>query len=314
MSLTKVNFYLTNKVCILTGGTQGLGKRLAFALVGEGVKVIICSRNLFELTSVSESIKTSFPQFSNNIIYFKADVSSIEECQALVDYSLDRFGKIDILINNAGIYGSFGLTEDILSSEWKRAFEINFYGSVNMYCTTIPIMKKQRFGNVIQMSGGGATKPMPYASAYAASKAAIVRFMETASLESSTSNININCVAPGALNTRLLDQVLSLGPQLVGQSFYDQSVLQKEKGGTKFDYSIELIKFLCSDKSNGLTGRLISAPWDNWIEFPQNIDQIRTSDVFTLRRIIGSDRGLSDLDNSHGKFETWYCWCWSNWL
>ena len=91
----------------------------------------------------------------------------------------------------------------------------------------LPHFRAQRYGKIILLSGGGATKPMPFLSAYAASKAALVRFGETLADEVRDAGIDVNAVAPGALNTRLLDEVLEAGPAAVGQAFYEQSLKQK---------------------------------------------------------------------------------------
>jgi 3-oxoacyl-[acyl-carrier protein] reductase len=156
----------------------------------------------------------------------------------------------------------------------------------------LPHFKAQRYGKLIQISGGGATNPLPRISAYAASKAAIVRYAETLALEVNDKGIDVNCIAPGALNTRMLDEVLQVGPDKVGQAFYERAVKQKEDGGTSLTKGAELALFLASGASDGITGKLISAVWDNWEEWPQYLDQLAQSDVYTLRRITGKDRGF----------------------
>jgi NAD(P)-dependent dehydrogenase (short-subunit alcohol dehydrogenase family) len=157
----------------------------------------------------------------------------------------------------------------------------------------IPHFKKQGFGKVIQLSGGGATNPMPKISAYAVSKAAIVRFADTLAEEVREFGIDVNCIAPGALNTRMLDEILQAGPIKVGQAFYDRAIKQKASGGVSMDFGSELAVFLASDASNGITGKLISATWDKWQDWPSHLDDLAKSDAYTLRRIVGRDRGLN---------------------
>jgi 3-oxoacyl-[acyl-carrier protein] reductase len=92
------------------------------------------------------------------------------------------------------------------------------------------------------------------------------------------------------LNTRLFEQILSAGPELVGQSFYDRTLKQKETGGAGFNDAVDLALFLASPASDGISGKLISAVWDKWNEFPNQIELLGASDVFTLRRITEQER------------------------
>ena len=156
----------------------------------------------------------------------------------------------------------------------------------------LPHFKASGYGKIIQISGGGATNPLPRISAYAASKAAIVRFAETLAEECSGTGVDVNSIAPGALNTRLLDDVLAAGPDRVGTEFFARAVRQKEEGGVPLVRGAELAAFLASAASDGITGKLISAVWDNWRGWPDHLQDLRRSDAYTLRRIVGRDRGL----------------------
>ena len=131
----------------------------------------------------------------------------------------------------------------------------------------------------------------PGLSSYAASKAAIVRFAETLALELAEDEIDVNAVAPGALNTRLLDEVLEAGPDAVGEDFYRRSLEQQKSGGTPLELGAELAVWLGSGASDGITGRLLSAKWDPWRDLPEHRADL-DSDVYTLRRIVPADRGL----------------------
>jgi len=154
-------------------------------------------------------------------------------------------------------------------------------------------MKSRRRGKIIQLSGGGATNPMPRISAYAVSKAAIVRFAESLAEEVREFNIDVNSIAPGALNTRMLEEVLAAGPDKVGAEFFNRSVKQKQSGGAGLERGAALAVFLASDASDGITGKLISAMWDNWEHWPEHVTELGSSDIYTLRRIAGRDRGAA---------------------
>jgi len=101
----------------------------------------------------------------------------------------------------------------------------------------------------------------------------------------------VNTVAPGALNTRLLDEALTAGPDKIGKAFYEQSLKQKQSGGTPLNLGASLCIFLASSTSDGISGRLLSAIWDPWVKLPELTEQLKDSDIYTLRRIVPQDRG-----------------------
>jgi 3-oxoacyl-[acyl-carrier protein] reductase len=222
-----------------------------------------------------------------------ADVSSESDVQNVMTQTLQQLGGCHILVNNAGIYGPKGEIESVDWAEWVRAIEINVYGSVLMSRAVVPHFKAQGYGKVIQLSGGGATNPLPRISAYAVSKAAIVRFAETLAEELRGTGIDVNAIAPGALNTRMLDEIIEAGPGKVGKTFYERSLKQKEAGGASLEKGAELALFLASSASDGITAKLISAVWDDWVHWPEHLQELSGSDVYTVRRITGRDREFS---------------------
>ena len=282
---------LAGKQAIITGANQGLGLEIARKFVSAGADVMLCARNEARLDDAFAELKLMAAS-NQKIVTQAADVSVESDAYEVVQKTLALLGGCHILINNAGVYGPMGEIESVDWQDWKRTIEINVYGSVLMSRALLPHFKAQRYGKLIQISGGGATNPLPRISAYAASKAAIVRYAETLALEVNDKGIDVNCIAPGALNTRMLDEVLQVGPDKVGQAFYERAVKQKEDGGTSLTKGAELALFLASGASDGITGKLISAVWDNWEQWPQYLDQLAQSDVYTLRRITGKDRGF----------------------
>lgn len=273
---------LQGRNAIVTGGSQGLGLEIAQAFVREGAHVMICARDRAQLERAASDL---------GVAAEVADVSRESDANRVVERAIRSFGSIHILVNNAGIYGPKGNLEDVAWNDWTRAVEVNLFGSVLMCRAVLPHMRKQRYGKIIQLSGGGATSPLPRISAYAASKAAVVRFAETLAEETRDSGIDVNAIAPGALNTRLLNEVLQAGPAKVGQAFYDRAVEQQAKGGAPLERGAELCVFLASAGSDGVTGKLLSAIWDPWEQLDMHRDDLR-SDVYTLRRILPKDRGF----------------------
>lgn len=282
---------LTGRAAIVTGASQGLGLAIARAYVAAGARVVICGRDEVTLSAARRELG-SLAGDDKRVVSEVADVAKEVDVQRLVARALAEFGRVDILVNNAGVYGPLGAIEEIDWAAWVRAIEINLLGSVLLCRALLPHFKRNRYGKIIQLSGGGATNPLPRISAYAASKAGIVRFGETLAEEVRDCGIDVNAIAPGALNTRLLDEVLSAGPEGVGENFYQRSLKQKETGGASLDRGTDLAVFLASAASDGITGKLISAVWDPYTEFPEHLGDLQKTDVYTLRRIVPKDRGL----------------------
>jgi 3-oxoacyl-[acyl-carrier protein] reductase len=209
-----------------------------------------------------------------------------------VQFAEETLGPLDILVNNAGIYGPKGATESVNWREWTRTIEINLYGVALPCRALIPTFKANGGGKIVILSGGGATAPLPMISAYAASKAAVVRLMETLAEELREYAIDVNAIAPGALNTRLLDEAIEAGPEKVGEEFYRRALKQRDSGGVPLDKGARVAVYLASAQSNGITGKLISAQWDPWETLHDHLAELQ-SDIYTLRRIVPEDRGKS---------------------
>jgi NAD(P)-dependent dehydrogenase (short-subunit alcohol dehydrogenase family) len=282
---------LQGRIAIITGANQGLGLEIARKYASSGAHLMLCARNANLLeTAMCEVIGLAGPE--QKILCQVADISNEIDVSKLVAKTIAQLGGCHILVNNAGVYGPKGEIESIDWVEWVRAIEINIFGSILVSRAVLPHFKTQRYGKIIQLSGGGATSPMPRLSAYAVSKAAIVRYAETLAEEVRGYGIDINAIAPGALNTRMLDEILAAGPDKVGRDFYERSLQQKETGGAGLNKGADLALFLASPESDGITAKLISAVWDNWQEWPKHIDQLSVSDAYTLRRISGRDRDM----------------------
>jgi 3-oxoacyl-[acyl-carrier protein] reductase len=283
-------YQLTDRTAIITGANQGLGKAVAGAFLRAGANVVMCARNEALLNSAHDEL---VPLCRNNqrLSFTRADVAKVAEVEKLIDFALSRHSAIDVLVNNAGVYGPKGCIEDVDWEEWTQAIEINLYGPMLMCRAILPHFKGNRYGKIINLSGGGATNPLPRLSAYAAAKAAIVRLTETLAHETLGCGIDVNAVAPGALNTRLLDEILDAGPEKVGDDFYARAVKQKDDGGASLERAAALCQFLASEESNGITGKLLSAIWDPWEDLPKHLSKLKCSEIYTLRRIVPADRG-----------------------
>jgi 3-oxoacyl-[acyl-carrier protein] reductase len=281
---------LSGRSAIITGANQGLGKAIASRFVQSGASVLLVARGTERLRQVERELR-ELARPGQIVVSQTGDVSRPEDCQAFVSHALQVLPDLTVLINNAGIYGPMGRIEDNNWDEWVQAFQINLFGTVLMCRAVLPHLRAKNYGKIINLSGGGATAPLPRLSSYAAAKAAVVRFTETLAEEAREDHIDVNAIAPGALNTRLLDQVLEAGPERVGRAFYERSLKQRDQGGAPLDKGAALTVFLASAASDGITGRLLSAVWDNWSELPARQQHLAKSDIYTLRRIVPEDRG-----------------------
>ena len=306
---------LKNLNALITGGSQGLGKVIAEHFLREGANVALCARSEKELFATRDELAKAFP--SQKVVAKTCDVSNESEVNALVNFATRELGSLQALVLNAGIYGPMGPTEDVPLDEWRRAMDINLYGVLLPCRAVIPHFKQNSRSSrgdeaqtgemikpphvgcheetgahhkIIILSGGGATNPLPNISSYAASKAAVVRLMETLAEELKPHHVDVNAIAPGALATRLVDEVLAAGPEKVGSAFYEKNKQWKEKGATPPELGARLAVYLASAQSDGITGKLISAQWDPWEklhEFKADLN----SDIYALRRIVPKDRG-----------------------
>jgi len=254
---------LENTKALVTGASRGLGLAISKNFKKNGAAIV----------------GSSISGMHNTLI---SDVKNTSSMKNLVLHATTIMGDINTLVCSAGIYGPIGSTETNNWDEWKAAIEINLYGVVLACRYVIPELKRKKSGKIIIISGGGATKAMPNFSAYAASKAAVVRYAETLAEELRDYNIQVNCVAPGSLNTVFMETAIIAGPNKTGQDFYDRMLKQKEEGGDSIENAAELVAFLASNKSDHITGKLISAVWDDW----KSLDgKILEPNMYTLRRI-----------------------------
>jgi 3-oxoacyl-[acyl-carrier protein] reductase len=270
---------LKDKVAIVTGGSRGIGKAVVKALLQKGTKVVIAARTKSEIDSSLKELSSQ-----GQIIGIQTDVSKEEEVQNLLQGTLKKYHSLDILVNAAGIQGPIGPLREVKVGDWVYNLHVNLIGTVLCCKTALPTMISQKKGKIINFSGGGATSPRPNFSAYACSKAAIVRFTEVLAMEVKDYGINVNVIAPGGVNTHMLDEILAAG-EAAGEEL-TEAKKRKTQGGMSADLAAELVLFLASEASNGLTGKLISAPHDDWRAWDRGrITDLMSGPWLTLRRL-----------------------------
>lgn len=273
---------LEGQTAFITGAGRGIGEAVGLAFARAGAKLVLVARTESDVRRVAAAAEDLGVQ----ALALAVDVSRSQDVHSAVGQALEKFGQIDVLVNCAGIYGPIGLLVENDPEQWAETIQINLLGTVYCMHAVLPRMIRRSKGAIINFSGGGAVSPLPRFSAYGASKTAVVRLTETVAEEVKEHNIRVNAIAPGAINTRLLDQVLEAGER-AGKEFYARAREQKEKGGTPPEMAAELAVFLASPAAEGVTGRLISAVWDDWKTLPERSAELRDSALFTLRRIDG---------------------------
>jgi 3-oxoacyl-[acyl-carrier protein] reductase len=272
---------LINRTAVITGGSGGIGKVVAKAMLNEGAGVVLadcCSTRLEKTLAELNSPET--------VLAVAADVADAEQVQNLVAETRRKFGAVDILVNAAGIQTPIGSFIETDVHSWIRNINVNLIGTVLCCKAVLPDMVKKKQGKIINFSGGGAAGPRPNFSAYACAKTAIVRFTETLAIEIAPYGIDVNAIAPGAVATSMIQEIMKTGDKAGPEELKDAEKIMRQ-GGTDPLLPAELVVFLASEKSDGLTGRLISAVWDDWKNFGGRINQIADSALYTLRRIDG---------------------------
>lgn len=282
--------FMNTKFALITGASRGLGAFLAHRFWDAGFSLCLVARSKARLQEISASLHERKGQQITALDYDLGDPVLVGELTAKVRASLPR---LDVLVNNAATHGPVGPLWKNDFSLWRQALQVDLLAPVALCRAFVPWMRETGGGSIINLSGGGATGPRANFSAYATAKAGLVRFSETLAEETRALGIRVNCIAPGAMKTAMLGEILEKGADAAGEREFAIANKVFAEGGASMDRVAELVLFLASDASKGITGKLISAVWDDWEHWPEHIDELRTSDVYTLRRITGKDRGLS---------------------
>lgn len=278
------------KTALITGASSGLGVMLAKRFAIEGYSLHLVARRRDQLEAISQGIQADSRVAVKSWI---CDLASDVDREKFLNEFTNFCPYLDVCINNAACQGPIGSLEVTNWGEWQETLKLNFLAPVRICQKLLPLLKKARAGVIINISGGGATGPRPNFSAYASSKAALVRFSENLAEEMRHLGIRVNCIAPGAMPTDMLKKVLQADKKKVGEKEFSQAQKVLEGGADVMERAADLALFLASDKAAGITGKLISAPWDRWEDWPKHLAELESSDAYTLRRITGKDRGFT---------------------
>jgi NAD(P)-dependent dehydrogenase (short-subunit alcohol dehydrogenase family) len=267
----------TGKSVLITGAGRGIGKRLAMGFAQAGARVGLLSRSQAEL----DLAKLEIEQAGGNALRIRADVRDLEQVQAAVDRMRVVFGGIDTLIAAAGVQGPIGPFLTTRVKHWNETIEINLIGAVNACRAVLPPMIEKRRGKIVLIAGGGSGHARPNFTAYAASKAALVRFAECLAEEVGDHNVQVNCISPGGAYTHMTDEILHAGEERAGRRETEEAEQVRVTGGVAPDKQIQLALFLSSERSNHISGKLIHVN-DDWRRFER---ENMKPELYTLRRV-----------------------------
>ncbi|HWE03719.1 MAG TPA: SDR family oxidoreductase [Tepidisphaeraceae bacterium] len=281
--------HLSNRRVLLTGASRGLGEAIAIRLARDGASVALVARGEPELQSLANRLTADPMIDGQTFLAIAADLSYPKDIDRAVEICQSELGEIDILVNNAATQGPIGPLESADFVAWRESFDINLFTPARLCQLVIPAMRRRGAGKIINISGGGATSPRPDFTAYAAAKCALVRLTETLAEELKGAGIDVNAVSPGAMNTRMLDEVLEAGPHGASRE-YSAALTRRREGGASMKDAADLVAMLASSSCDGISGRLISAVWDDWKHLFNRRDELAGTDLYTLRRVTTSEK------------------------
>ena len=280
---------LHGKKILVTGGSLGLGLASAHACLKRGARVAICARTLSDLENAKRELEAAS---GTAVPAIEADMSEAVDVTRTFDEAERRLGTLDGVIHAAGIYGPIGPITDIEPQAWLAAITVNLFGTFLVAREAAGRLKRSGGGRIVLYAGGGAATPFPNYTAYASGKAAVVRFCETIAIELAPYNIEVNALSPGFVATRFHQQTLAAGASAAGNEFLARTEAELAKGGVPARVGADCAAFLVSDAARGITGKFVAAPYDGYADWPRHVAELRSSDIFTLRRILPKERGL----------------------
>lgn len=258
----------------ITGSSSGIGQFLADTLTSKG----------HEICRLARSPQDGFG--------FQCDVGDWNAVNGCAEKVSAKWSSLDALICCAGIQEPIGPAMEMDPLAWRKNLAVNLDGTFFAIRAFYPLLKKSSArAKVICFSGGGSTGPRPNFAAYGVAKTGVVRLVEMLATEWQNEKLDINAIAPGAIFTKMTEEVLARGEKLAGAKEFESAAKMSRDNDAKLAKVLGLVETLLSAQGDGVSGKLISAPWDPWQNLPALRDELMKSDIYTLRRIVPEDRG-----------------------
>lgn len=281
---------LGGRKCLITGATGTLGTALAQRFYREGADLLLLGRSPQRLATLAETLRAGAGR-AGGLELLAIDLAEEGAAErAVAAVALE--GRLDVLVNNAAIQGPIGPLWENDWKAWEETVRVDLLAPVGLCRALVGFLGHGRRGKIINISGGGAAAGRANFTAYAAAKAALVRFSESFAAEVRARNIDVNAVAPGTLASAMTDAILAAGEWLSGEE--EAAAARKAKAGeaaAALEKAAALCAWLASEKSDGTSGRLLAALWDPWATLDARASELAGSDIYTLRRILPRDRG-----------------------
>ena len=268
---------------VVTGTSTGIGRALTGRLLAGGHQV----------WGLARSDQSGFAaQHPGAFRASRCDVSDWSQVARVVTEITAAWPQVDGLVTCAGVHGEVGPALAADPAQWSATVRANLDGTFFTLRALAPLLARApRRTKVVCFSGGGATQARANFSAYGVAKTAIVRLVETVAAEESARSMDINAVAPGAMTTRLTEDIIARGPAVVGAAEYQAALAQNKSDGSALTKALDLVEWLLSPASDGISGRLLSASWDDWKSLAADRAALAGSELYTLRRITPGNRG-----------------------
>jgi 3-oxoacyl-[acyl-carrier protein] reductase len=270
---------LEGKVAIVTGAGRGLGRAIAIALAKEGCSLMLMSRTAQELEATAKQTGLT----EEKVAICTGDIGKNSDIRRMVKSAISKFGRVDILVNNAAVIAPIGPIRKVNVAAWKRCIQTNVVGTFMCTRAVLGIMARNKHGRIINITGSGDAALENF-SAYASSKSAVIRFTEILAAEVKSKGIYVNAVAPGGISTKMTEQIFNAG-DLAGSSEHERTGKVIASNGVPLEVPANLVVFLASDDSGTLTGKTISAVHDDWKTFGAIAKQLNESDLYTFKRV-----------------------------
>jgi 3-oxoacyl-[acyl-carrier protein] reductase len=274
-------------VSYISGATGYAGSKITEHLASQGKDLLVSARDEKKLHDLVADLSNRYP--NQNFRAFTCDLATPESWKSAIEV-LNDFTVLQY-INCSGIQGQLGPSSELNYEDMKDVFNVNLFSGIFFTNHLARKIRECDKLSVIHFSGGGSTSPRPLFMSYSLSKTSLLRFVENFAAENMNENIKVNAIAPGVLPSKMQSEII--GNERLHDS-KDYAISLKSLSEENYDATklLSLCDFLLTDRSDGISGKLISAEWDNWAEWPNYIDQIKNSDLYTLRRITGRDRDL----------------------
>lgn len=272
---------LSGKSILITGGGRGIGLSIAETLKKSGAHVVIVARSSSDLESAQKKLSSIATGSSEAVA---CDITQKEDIQKACKIAAQKFGTIYGLVCAAGSHGEVGLFRNANFEAWETGIQVNVIGTALSVHTALQYMPSGKSARIVLFSGGGQNA-FSHFSSYVTGKGGIWRFTETIGEELAPEKIYVNAIAPGAVYTQFLENLIQLGPDKVGAKYYQTLLDQKAGKSTPPEKAAELSLYLMSPASEGLYGKTLSAVWDPYWDFKE-LETMSKSDLFTFKRVI----------------------------